>query len=86
MRELDVFRGTIERAGRIAAGTNPLTAKSTQAAARTATLDSLIARLPINVDDLGELQDYDSGSGTHGAQFFMWDISIWSDTEGDPWA
>jgi hypothetical protein len=66
MRELDTLRRTVGRVARGALGANPLIERQTMVQARTATLEGLIAPLPINTDDLEPIQDY-----TTGAYFFM---------------
>jgi hypothetical protein len=81
VRDLDVLRVTIERAARAAAGLNPIGDRSTMAAARSAEMEALIARLPIETENLEPIQH-----PTTGVPFFMFDVSLWGDEATDPWA
>ena len=76
MRDLDIYRATLARAARAALGANPLGPRRTEAAARSATLEALIARLPVDVENLEPLQDMDPGSPTHGEFYGTFDLSV----------
>lgn len=70
MRELDRYRGSLEKMARAAMGVQSSGQKGTEAAARSSGLEALIAALPVDVDGLGNLQDMTTGSA-----FFMFGLS-----------
>lgn len=70
MRELDRYRGSLMRLARAAMGVQSSGQKGTEASARSSGLESLIAALPVDVEELAPLQDM-----TTGAALFMFGLS-----------
>jgi hypothetical protein len=70
MRELDRYRNSMERGARAAMGVQTWGHKGMEASARSSGLESIIAALPVDVDDLAPLQSMVTGSA-----FFMAGLS-----------